>query len=230
MGFNPGVLDFVTECSQEFGLPGHSAILDVGTSELFCADDAQSLNRFLVFFGAQPYPETELARMANRGFAADLLIRAGFHYTAIDFADLPHTTRLDLNYDDLPAEHYERYDFVLNSGTSEHILNQYNVFKVMHQATQVGGLMYHGVPMAGEFEHGIFTYNPKFFWALAEANEYQLLRIWGWASSESHALAESMQAEIPFNNRLMAHDAYLHVLLRRTSGRAFRGLVDPAFK
>src|SRR5882672_7625538 len=125
MGFNPGLLDFVVECVRDYGLPPRSAVLDVGTSELFCAGEPLSLNRFLAHFAAPPYDGEELVRLSQRGLAAELLERAGFSYTAIDFAEYPHTLRVDLNSDGLPAEHRERFAFVANSGTSEHILNQY---------------------------------------------------------------------------------------------------------
>lgn len=230
MGFNPGLLDFVIECVHDYGLLPGSAILDVGTSELFCAGDPLSLNRFLDHFGAALYGDVDLDRMAKRGLAADLLTRAGFRYTAIDFTEYPHTLRVDLNTDTLPRGHQGRYQFVANSGTSEHILNQYNVFNVVHEATAVGGLMYHGVPMAGEFSHGVINYNPKFFWALAEANEYEIVKFWGWASEAAVALEESIDRALHFNQHLVAQEAYLHVLLRRTSRHSFRGLVDPAFK
>lgn len=45
MGFNPGLLDFVTECVRVHGLSPHSTVLDVGTSELFCAGDPLSFDQ-----------------------------------------------------------------------------------------------------------------------------------------------------------------------------------------
>jgi hypothetical protein len=230
MGFNPGLLDHVTRWAAGHKLAPGMAVLDVGTSELFCAADPPSLNRFLCHFGAEPYADDELGRRANGGLAADLFQRAGFEYMAIDFAAFPHTLQLDLNADPLPLERHGRYALVINSGTSEHILNQYNVFKVIHDATAAGGLMYHGVPMAGEFSHGIISYNPKFFWSLAEANGYEIVRIWGWAAEETLPLVEDLAAQLAFNRPLVAQDAYLHVLLRRRDMTPFRGLIDPAFK
>jgi len=230
MGFNPGLLDHVTRWAVGHKLAPGMAVLDVGTSELFCAADPPSLNRFLSHFGAEPYADDELGRRANGGLAADLFQRAGFDYMAIDFAAFPHTLQLDLNTDPLPLERHGRYALVANSGTSEHILNQYNVFKVIHDATAPGGLMYHGVPMAGEFSHGIISYNPKFFWSLAEANSYEIVRYWGWAAEKTLPLAEDLAAQIAFDRPLVAQDAYLHVLLRRREMAPFRGLIDPAFK
>jgi hypothetical protein len=230
MGFNPGLLDLVVGWAADHQLRPGAAVLDVGTSELFCAGDPSSLNRFLAHFGAEPYGDEELGRKADRGPAAELFQRAGLDYMAIDFAPFPHTMQLDLNADSLPPERHGRYALVANSGTSEHILNQYNVFKVIHDATAPGGLMYHGVPMAGEFSHGIINYNPKFFWSLAEANGYDIVRFWGWSADETVPLSQDLAAQIRFNRPLVAQDAYLHILLRRRDTAPFRGLTDPAFK
>jgi hypothetical protein len=151
MGFNPGLLDHVTRWAVGHNLAPGMAVLDVDTSELFCATDPPSLNRFLSHFGVEPYADDELGHRANGGLAADSFQRVGFDYVAIDFAAFPHTLQLDLNTDSLPLERHGRYALVANSGTSEQILNQYNVFQVTYDAAASGGLMYHGVPMAGGF-------------------------------------------------------------------------------
>jgi hypothetical protein len=90
---------------------------------------------------------------------------------------------LDLNFDPCPPEHVGKYGFVTNHGTSEHILNQYNVFKVMHDLTMTGGFMLHAVPFTVHLEHGFFNYQPNFFDALARYNSYEVSGIWvgpGW--------------------------------------------------
>jgi hypothetical protein len=230
MGYNPGFLDLVIGWASDYQIRPGAAVLDIGTSELYCPDDPASLNRFLVNFGAKPYTDDELGCMANRGLAGDLLIRAGFNYEAIDLIPRPHTLRLDLNTDSLPFWRRGRYAFVVNAGTSEHILNQYNVFKVIHEATALGGLMYHGVPMAGEFGHGIVSYNPKFFRELARANSYEIVDFWGWAADEAFPLKEDLAPEVTFNRPLAAQDAFLHILLRRYKKGPFRALIDPAFE
>jgi hypothetical protein len=229
MGMNPGWLRHFSELADANNIVKGDRFLDVGTSELFCADDPASLNDFLARFGAEPYRDQERDRMANRGLASELFIRAGLKYTSIDFADYPHTIRLDLNWQSLPVEHWGRYKFVSNSGTSEHILNQFNVFETIHNATAQDGLMYHGLPMGGDFSHGLFSYNPKFFWALAKANEYEIVRFWGWSSSEMFTLPSSFSKDIHFNVLPHSNNHALHILLRRKTMEAFKGLIDPAF-
>ena len=42
-------------------------------------------------------------------------------------------------------------------------MNQLNAFRLIHDACAIGGLMYHGVPIAGDFSHGLIGYHPKLF-------------------------------------------------------------------
>jgi hypothetical protein len=229
MGINPGWFELLFELADSDLIKPGDPMLDIGASELFCAENPQCLNTFLQFFGAAPYEDEELRRMANRAFAAPLFERAGFRYCAIDYANFPGILRLDLNRHALPAEHHGAYLFVVNSGTSEHILNQYNVFEVIHDACAVGGVMYHGVPGWGDYQHGIIEYSPKFFWSLAEANDYQIIKFWGWSSQDVRALSEDFLSKIPFNCTPRSSIAWLHIVLRKRSPLPFRGLNDPAF-
>jgi hypothetical protein len=77
---------------------------------------------------------------------------------------------LDLNYDEVPAENRGRYDLVTNFGTTEHVVNQLNAFKIIHDLTAPGGVMIHELPAQGQIDHGFFAYNPKFFHKLELSN------------------------------------------------------------
>jgi hypothetical protein len=224
MGFNPGLLDQFVDWAKKFEVKPGARVLDIGTSELFCAEDPSSINRFLTHFGVEPYTEDELALMANRGFAADLFQRAGLAYTAIDIKPLPRTLSVDLNMGRMPPWHRRRYNVVMNSGTTEHVLNQYNAFRLIHDACKVGGLMYHGVPMAGGFSHGLINYNPRFFTRLQEANGYEILGRWIWTSEEMRSYDEIELAA--FNRPFASQDAFVHFLFRRRDTRPFRAPLD----
>lgn len=90
----------------------------------------------------------------------------------------PDLRKLDLNEQGLPADLVGSFDFVTNIGTSEHILNQTNVFRVMHDAAKLNALMVHAVPCGGYTGHGLVTYNMKFFTLLCKANDYQCIDAW----------------------------------------------------
>lgn len=100
----------------------------------------------------------------------------GFEYAAIDIDGSPGAIRLDANFDSVPTEHVGRYGLVTNFGTTEHIANQLNAFRILHDLTAPGGVMVHRLPAQGDLGHGLFSYNPKWFWALARSNRYGWLR------------------------------------------------------
>jgi hypothetical protein len=221
MGINPGTLDMVVDWAKQFGaLPLGASVLDIGTSQLFCEDDPAALNRFLVHFGADPYENEALAQMAKGGLAGRLFQRAGFHYRAVDITPYPQTLRIDLNVTGLPFWHRRRYALVMNCGTTEHVLNQLNAFRLIHDATAVGGLMYHGVPMAGDFSHGFLSYHPKVFTRMQETNGYEMLARWIWTAEERKAYFEVELASVI--GRFEAQDAWVHFLMRRKSKAPFK--------
>jgi hypothetical protein len=228
MGLSPGWLDLFCDLVRAGELKPGDAILDFGASELFCSDDPQSLNRVLSACGAPLYSDDELERLAQRAYARILFERAGFRYEAIDYAAYPGVIRLDLNTASLPSEHHGKYRLVSNSGTSEHILNQWNVFQAIHEAAAPGALMYHSVPGWGHFEHGIIEYSPKFFRALADANGYEIERFSAWSDGTSEVLDVRRLPWVKFSTSPIVEKVWLHILLRKSSDRPFAGLNDPA--
>jgi hypothetical protein len=113
----------------------------------------------------------------NGAWLGELLERVGIKYVAIDIFSGYQTKIFDLNNETLAEPHVGAYDLVLNCGTTEHVLNQINSFRVIHEATKVGGLMYHSLPMTGFLDHGYFNYNPRLFIELARANSYAVRRL-----------------------------------------------------
>ena len=105
----------------------------------------------------------------------------GSGYAAIDIDASPGSIPLDLNFDDVPAEFKASFALVTNFGTTEHVANQLNAFKTIHDLAEVGGVMIHTVPAQGYMNHGLVNYNPKFFWMLARSNGYK----WLYSTSEA---------------------------------------------
>ena len=106
----------------------------------------------------------------------------GWDYTCIDLDGHAGALRLDLNtamaIDVTGAWNHPPFDLVTNHGTSEHVFNQYNVFKLMHDLTKVGGTMLHAVPTPGFGKpHGFYAYDEIIFHDLARANDYQITHL-----------------------------------------------------
>jgi len=116
----------------------------------------------------------------------------GFSYKAIDIDGTPHSIPLDLNYDEVPFKEQGNYQIVTNYGTTEHVANQLNAFKIMHDLVSVDGLMIHNLPAQGMHNHGLVNYNPKFFWLLARSNGYQWLYFDYCNSTHYYALPQNI--------------------------------------
>ena len=167
-----------------------TAVLDIGSSNLYTADQ----DGILQFLSSHGITKTsQLSSFAkklaedsyydpgggkNTAFVGELFEKAGFRYDAIDIADGYKTTILDLNHESAPADFVGKYDLVLNFGTTEHLLNQYNAFKVIHDATKVGGHIMHQLPCVGFFNHGYFTYTPRCMFDMAGYNNYEVVDFW----------------------------------------------------
>jgi hypothetical protein len=98
----------------------------------------------------------------------------GFEYAALDFDGHRNSVAIDLNRDLVPEAIKNTFDLVVNTGTTEHIANQDNCFRVIHDLARKGGVMYHEL-CAGMSDHGLINYNPRFFWKLRDANDYEVL-------------------------------------------------------
>jgi len=184
-----GIAFSMIEKLQDLGLfgAGRVSVLDIGSSNLYSAS-AEGIQRFLATHGVASTPE--LTQFANRladgsaydavhggtngAFVGELLEKACMKYAAIDIADGYRTTILDLNHANAPPDLLDACDLVLNFGTTEHLLNQYNAFKVMHDSTKVGGFIVNSLPCVGYSNHGYFTYTPRCFFDLAGYNEYEV--------------------------------------------------------
>jgi len=88
-------------------------------------------------------------------------------YVALDVNDEHDATIADLN---APVDLGRTFDLVTNSGTGEHIFNQYAVFKNAHDLSHQ--YMLHVLPFSPWINHGFFNYNPILFRDLALANSY----------------------------------------------------------
>lgn len=145
MGFDGRYLDYL---DGKGVLARGTEVLDIGTQNLFFAEPA-ALKRFFDRHHASVSDEDcrRLAEGGARGpkgvrqdsWLGEVLVRAGLSYRAFDVLDLPRTEIFDLNFDALAPKDVGRFDLVLNFGTTEHVFNQYNAFKIIHDACRAGG-------------------------------------------------------------------------------------------
>ena len=99
----------------------------------------------------------------------------GFSYSAVEYGGHRGVTSLDLNRDSVPPSLQQSFDLVVNAGTTEHVVNQDNAFRVMHDLAKVHGVMMHELPGGGMMTHGVVSYNVQFFWLLCRDNNYDVI-------------------------------------------------------
>lgn len=112
-----------------------------------------------------PPPKTGKAFYSSRGF----------DHVSIDINKKDGALPFDLSkpFTKEMLETLGKFDVLTNSGTSEHVLDQYECFSNCHTITKENGIMVHIVPRTGSWlKHGDFYYDFDFFVELAEANDY----------------------------------------------------------
>jgi len=153
-------------------------VMELGSQNVWCPQTKMMKDLFTAF--GRPVPaETIVQSFANwTGSARDLYEGLGFKYNCVDTDGKFGALVLDINFDSVPPDQKNRYDLVTNHGTTEHLLNQLNAFKMIHDFTKPGGLILHALPFLGQVDHGFFNYQPNLFDSLARYNSYQTLGMW----------------------------------------------------
>ena len=177
MGLGPPVIELYRQLKLQGALEGITEVMELGSQDFWCPQKNLVIGLFKAF-GRIADPELLQISNANQKPAKLLYEALGIKYHCVDVDGRVGSLVMDLNFDSIPDEHKGRYGLITNHGTSEHILNQYNVFKTMHDFARTGAIFVHAVPFTVHLEHGFFNYQPNFFDALARYNSYETLGIW----------------------------------------------------
>ncbi len=175
MGFSSGTLYHYRWLGRAGKIPRGASVLEFGSQDTWGTFQLSDLQDFMAVFGAAASNDRLLSKVVPGTKIEHLMRDAGFQYAAFDVFSGGATRVFDLNVDSLGWRDRGRYDVVTNCGTSEHVANQFNIFKVAHDALKVGGVMLNFVPFYGQVDHGLVNYHPKFFTNLIANNAYELL-------------------------------------------------------
>ena len=178
MGIGPAQLELYRQLKLAGGFDDVAEVMELGSQDFWCPQQNLIMAACRDFGQPSPPPELLASTNASQVPARVLYEALGIRYQCVDVNGRLGTLVLDLNFDEVPPEHASRYGLVTNHGTSEHLINQYNVFKVMHHFARPGGIMVHAVPFTVHLDHGFFNYQPNFFECLARYNSYETLGIW----------------------------------------------------
>jgi hypothetical protein len=205
--------------SGHFKMPAR--IADLGCQQV-AEDCVEASQRFLASFGKSAAPD-DPALLKKYCFTGHLFRAAGFSYQSFDVTDAPFCDRFDLNVDEVALDLRNRFDLVFNFGTTEHIMNQYNCLKTVHDFAKPGGLIYTFFLMNGYHWHGIIRYTPRFIDLLIKANQYEVLRddIYDQTYSQWRDLVGPDEPEDKY-----FRDMCRWMVWQKTSDRPFKEIVD----
>jgi hypothetical protein len=232
MGLGPLFLRDLMALKRLGALDGCRRVVEIGAQQI--NDDlitAPQLPEFLSALGAphglrlKPVGAENFAELAPPGHL--LWSALGWHSQSVDIDG--GSIDIDLNRGRVPWRYRGAFDMAVNAGTTEHVANQGNAFAVIHGLVRTGGIMYHELPAYGHVDHGFFGYQPKFFWRLCAANEYEMLyfRLEGVHSDRPPDYAYELNAKFGADpppaeiSRLS-----LRVCLRKVSPRKFMMPMD----
>jgi|SRR6516162_1586883 len=178
VGLGPPLLELYRQLKLRGALDGITEVMELGSQNFWCPQSNLVRAICAAFGHPSPNPELLNTNHAQQKPARLLYEALGIKYHCVDVDGRVGTLILDLNFDSAPEEHKGKYGLVTNHGMSEHLLNQLNVFKMIHEFARPGGVMVHAVPFTVHLEHGFFNYQPNFFECLARYNSYETLGIW----------------------------------------------------
>lgn len=113
------------------------------------------------------------------GFTENLLQALGYpKIEAIDFSDIEDAEHIhDLNKP-VPASLRERFDLVIDGGTTEHVFHIGQALDSCHAMLKPGGIMMSFVAATGWFGHGFFQTGPDVPWRYwHHARGYDMLEV-----------------------------------------------------
>ena len=190
MGLNADLLDTLLLLNNKKLIPKNRSVAEIGAQQLgssFIESYEQLENFAKVFCIKEPVPKFitpnnkiiahgALEHLAESAPSSQIFWRwAKYEYMSIDVDTQFNSIALDVNFDGLPKKLRNKYSLVTNYGTTEHVANQLNAFKVIHDLTALNGVMVHALPSQGMLNHGLINYNPKFFWMLCRSNDYEVI-------------------------------------------------------
>jgi hypothetical protein len=184
MGMGASTLPLLMALKRRGYMPNGSAVIEIGAQQLDdsfigATEDIAATGRFFGITTPPPPfawtgPRNDTNALAGAPLARAFWTWLGLNYASIDIDGSPGSIPLDLNYDEVPTELVGRYDIVTNFGTTEHVANQLQSFKIIHDLAAAGAIMLHVLPASGTPNHGLVSYNPKFFWMLGRGNGYKI--------------------------------------------------------
>ncbi len=83
----------------------------------------------------------------------------------------------DLNQPTLPESLREKFDYILDGGTTEHVFDYAQALRNIAGMMRPGGRVFHYIPASGQVNHGYYTLSPSLLGDFYAANGFRVERL-----------------------------------------------------
>jgi hypothetical protein len=80
----------------------------------------------------------------------------------------------DLNSDSLPENLHNRFDMIIDGGTTEHVFHVPNLLRSVSRMLKPGGRIVHLLPSSNYMDHGFYMFSPTLFYDYYSANNFEI--------------------------------------------------------
>jgi hypothetical protein len=209
-------------------LPHDGRVLEMGAQDINADVPRDVIISALHAVHSESIPADTLNKFERTGPwpAGDLFRNSRHSYGCIDLFPGEFTILADLNTFQVPAVIRGSYHLITNHGTTEHVADQINCFRVIHDYAAVGATMVHAVPFTGYFNHGLYNYHPLFFVFLAHANGYEIERLELWEPHFPYTIPQASFAGADAWSGSVTQSGIVEAQLRKTSEAPFQLFTD----
>jgi hypothetical protein len=240
MAINAFLADFLARALAVGALPIGGEILEFGESNVAPHNDILDLFRIIEpQVPAARFDEAlrqlEDSKRSITHYRQDAgPARAFYHavfaprfYVSLDLGIAPRRLCVDLNG---PVVIQRLFDCVINNGTCQHIFDQSNFYRLMHDITRPGGVILHWTPVIGWVNHGLYTIQPGFFFDLAAANDYAIELIGLMNDNVFFPLSDGEGYREALEQYPALSQAVIGVVFKKNLDQAFRAPIQGTFQ
>ena len=129
-----------------------------------------------------------------------LLLAMGFDsvdtmdYSNYQGAEIIH----DLNNPNVPDKYLEKYDYIVDGGTLEHIFNVPNALCAIFKMLKTGGTFFFDQPIYYGVNHGFYNFSPCLFYEYFSQNNWEVNDLKLYVSKSSSG--EYLPIDVPINS------------------------------
>lgn len=180
MGINLDILEFIIKEGKRE--PYSGSVLTLGRMDIhFSASELKAMADTLGF-SLFPNKENILSHkpeFATRAFISDTYLFKSLGFSRVQSMDISDFEGADIIFDlcseSTPVNLFEKYDVIIDSGTSEHVFHMPNLFRHIFSMLRPGGRVMHISPSTNCIEHGYYMFSPGLFWDFYTANHFNMI-------------------------------------------------------